>query len=121
MNKSGLYINGNKVCDIHKYSIIRIIPQSLNLNRNEHLTSFLQNSFYYYAGVANNIKCQVVGVSDGDTFSCLTNDNTQLKNIDAPETKQDFSQVSKKALSDLTYNKSVTPVRTFLRSGLTVL
>lgn len=33
MNKSGLYINGNKVCDIHKHSIIRIIPQSLNLNQ----------------------------------------------------------------------------------------
>lgn len=54
---------------------------------------------------------RVVGVSDGDTITLLDNTNTQFKirlaGIDAPEKKQAFGQVSKKALSDLVYDKQV--------------
>lgn len=45
-------------------------------------------------------ECRVVGVVDGDTIRCLTDDNALLKvrlaQIDAPEKKQAFGQVSKK-------------------------
>lgn len=58
-----------------------------------------------------DVSCRVVGVSDGDTFTCLADGNEQirvrLKNIDAPETKQDFSQVSRQALADLVFQKEV--------------
>lgn len=53
----------------------------------------------------------VVGVSDGDTVTALTHDNTQLKvrlsGIDAPESRQPFGQRSKQNLSDLVYAKEV--------------
>lgn len=48
---------------------------------------------------------RVVRVADGDTVTVLEADNTQhrvrLTQIDAPESKQAFSRVSKDALSDL--------------------
>lgn len=52
---------------------------------------------------------RVVGVSDGDTITVLTNDKrsfrVRLAEIDAPESSQDFGQRSKKALSDLCFGK----------------
>lgn len=58
-----------------------------------------------------DVNCKVVGVSDGDTFTCLTNDKQQLKirmnQIDAPEKNQDFGQASKKALSAMIFGKVV--------------
>lgn len=55
---------------------------------------------------------RVVGVADGDTITILDNTNTQYKirlaGIDAPEKKQPFGNVSKKALSDMVYGKQVT-------------
>lgn len=58
-----------------------------------------------------DVTCKIVGVSDGDTATCLTADKTQIKirfdQIDAPETGQDFGSTSKKALSDLIFNKEV--------------
>ena len=60
---------------------------------------------------AEEIKCQVVGVSDGDTLTCLTADKKQVKvrlaQIDAPEKAQPFGEKSKQALSLLAYGKSV--------------
>lgn len=57
-------------------------------------------------------KCKVVAILDGDTFNCLTAENKQikvrLKEIDAPEKKQDFGQASKQALSSLIYSQQVT-------------
>lgn len=54
---------------------------------------------------------KVVGVADGDTFTLLLEDNTQVKvrlhGIDCPEKSQDFGQVAKKYLSDLIFNKTV--------------
>ena len=54
----------------------------------------------------------VVGVADGDTITILDNTKTQhkirLMGIDAPEKKQAFGNVAKKALSDFVYKKDVT-------------
>lgn len=61
MNKAGLYINGNRVCDISKNSIIKIVPQSLNhsFNINQGNTMF-QNNIHGNVGYINN------GVHNGD-------------------------------------------------------
>jgi endonuclease YncB( thermonuclease family) len=53
----------------------------------------------------------IVGVSDGDTFTGLMADNQQIKcriyGIDAPEKKQAFGNRSKQVLSDLIFGKNV--------------
>ena len=55
---------------------------------------------------------KVVGVSDGDTITVLDTTKTEhkvrLMGIDAPEKKQDFGTQSKRALSNLVYQKPVT-------------
>ena len=57
------------------------------------------------------LKGKVVGVTDGDTFTLLTESKEQKKirlhGIDAPERKQEFGQVSKQKLSDLIFGKEV--------------
>ena len=54
---------------------------------------------------------KVVGISDGDTFRGLTNDNTEIRyrvyGIDAPEKKQAYGEKSKQYLSSLIYGKTV--------------
>lgn len=54
---------------------------------------------------------KVVGVSDGDTITVLDKTNSQyrvrLAGIDAPESKQEFGQASKKNLSDMVFGRSV--------------
>lgn len=59
----------------------------------------------------HDVTCRIVGISDGDTATCLTKDKKQIKirmdQIDAPEIGQDFGAVSKKVLSDLIYNQEV--------------
>lgn len=58
-----------------------------------------------------NVECKVVGVSDGDTFTCLDDSNTQIKvrmsQIDAPESGQDYGKVAKQALSDHIHGQRV--------------
>lgn len=58
-----------------------------------------------------NVVCKVVGVSDGDTFTCLTKNKTQLKirlsSIDAPEKAQPFGSKSRQKLSELIFSKEV--------------
>ena len=60
----------------------------------------------------SNVNCRVVGIVDGDTFTCLTADNNRLRvrmnNIDAPEKSQAYGQKAKQALSSLIFNKSVS-------------
>lgn len=57
---------------------------------------------------------RVVGVLDGDTVDLVTADKQQvrvrLSGIDAPEKAQPFSQVSKRALSDLVFDRNVVVV-----------
>jgi endonuclease YncB( thermonuclease family) len=69
---------------------------------------FLSISFSHASTLAGT----VVGVADGDTITVLDGTNTQhkirLMGIDAPEKKQAFGNVAKKALSDLVYKKQVT-------------
>lgn len=60
-----------------------------------------------------HLQCKVVGISDGDTFTCLVN-KTQLKvrlvHIDAPEQAQPFGNKAKQALATLIFGKKVTLV-----------
>jgi endonuclease YncB( thermonuclease family) len=54
---------------------------------------------------------RVVGVTDGDSVTCLTPDKQQVKirlnAIDAPERGQPFANKSKQALSDMVFGKDV--------------
>lgn len=56
------------------------------------------------------LSCKVVGISDGDTFTCLYN-RTQLKvrlqHIDAPENAQPFGNRAKQTLANLVFKREV--------------
>ena len=64
------------------------------------------------AGGAVADDLRVVRVSDGDTFTGLDAENRQIKvrlhGIDAPEAKQAFGTVARKALADLIADKTVS-------------
>jgi endonuclease YncB( thermonuclease family) len=64
------------------------------------------------AGGAVADDLRVVRVSDGDTFTGLDAENRQVKvrlhGIDAPEAKQAFGTVARKALADLIADKTVS-------------
>jgi endonuclease YncB( thermonuclease family) len=55
---------------------------------------------------------RVVGVHDGDTITCLDENNTQQKvrlaEIDAPELGQDFGKVARESLAEMVFGKTVT-------------
>lgn len=57
---------------------------------------------------------RVVGVHDGDTVTCLDDANQQQKvrlaEIDAPELGQDFGKVSRDALAEMVFGKTVEVV-----------
>jgi endonuclease YncB( thermonuclease family) len=54
---------------------------------------------------------RVVGVHDGDTVTCLDDSNQQQKvrlaEIDAPEIGQDYGKVSREALAEMVFGKTV--------------
>lgn len=54
---------------------------------------------------------RVVGVTDGDSITCLTSDKQQVKirlnAIDAPERGQPFANKSKQTLSDMVFGRDV--------------
>ncbi|WP_150538731.1 thermonuclease family protein [Actinobacillus vicugnae] len=57
------------------------------------------------------IQCKVVGVSDGDTLTCLyqrTPFKVRLLYIDAPESAQPFGNKAKQALAKLVFKKQVS-------------
>jgi endonuclease YncB( thermonuclease family)/methylphosphotriester-DNA--protein-cysteine methyltransferase len=64
--------------------------------------------------VESVIEGKVVKVSDGDTITVLDKNNKQYKirfqGIDAPESKQDFGQVSKENLANMIFGKEVKVV-----------
>lgn len=71
--------------------------------------------FYLISAIlsmAATITGKVVSVTDGDTITVLDDSKTQHKirlwGIDAPESRQDYGQRAKQALSDMVYNKAVT-------------
>lgn len=61
---------------------------------------------------AETIAGKIVAVSDGDTVTLLTSENQRIKirlvEIDAPEKGQPYGQESKKALSNLVFDKTVS-------------
>ena len=71
---------------------------------------FLINPSY-----SQEYKGNVVGISDGDTFTLLTSDKQQIKvrlsEIDTPEKGQPFGSRSQEALSDLIFSKDVLVVQ----------
>jgi endonuclease YncB( thermonuclease family) len=81
--------------------------------------------FVQLVSAAQTITGRVVGVHDGDTITVLDASKKQYKirfaQIDAPESRQDFGQVSKQLLSDLVFGKQVTvDVETTDKYGRTV-
>lgn len=58
----------------------------------------------------NRLSCKVVGISDGDTLTCLYQQRQlkiRLLYIDTPESGQAYGNVAKKALSDRVFGKTV--------------
>ena len=63
----------------------------------------------------NEFYAKVVGISDGDTFKVLYQENQEdkvrLNHIDAPEKGQPFGKSAKKFASDLCFGKEVKIIR----------
>ena len=61
---------------------------------------------------AQSFRVKVVGVSDGDTFTAINNDNLQLRirvyGIDTPEKNQDFRGRSRQTLASYIFGKNIT-------------
>lgn len=65
------------------------------------------------AAAAFRLDGMIVGVADGDTVTLLEPESKvqhriRLADIDAPESRQDYGQQSKRNLSNLVYNQTVT-------------
>lgn len=62
--------------------------------------------------LANEINCKVIAISDGDTFTCLSNEKKNIKirlaEIDTPEKAQPYGQKSKSILASMIFKKMVT-------------
>lgn len=74
---------------------------------------------------AGEIAGRVVSISDGDTFTLLTNNKKQVKvrlaEIDTPESKQPYGNKAKQELATLIFDKTVTVnVKTTDKYGRTV-
>ncbi len=69
---------------------------------------------FFLAQAAYGLEGRVVGVHDGDTITVLDSSHAEhkirLAQIDAPELSQEWGKNSKKALSDLVFDKFVTVV-----------
>jgi len=60
---------------------------------------------------ATDLQCRVVGISDGDTFTCLAGSNQQVKvrmaNIDTPESGQPYGRQAKDLLASLIFGRAI--------------
>jgi endonuclease YncB( thermonuclease family) len=77
------------------------------------------------AATAAELRGRVVGISDGDTLTLLTDRRQEVRirlaEIDTPERGQPYSDRSRQSLSDLAFGKSVrVDVRDMDRYGRTV-
>ncbi len=63
---------------------------------------------------AESVDCRVIGIADGNTFSCRTNVGERFRvrmaEIDTPELKQPYGSQARQALSDHIFGKNVTLV-----------
>ncbi|WP_373817961.1 thermonuclease family protein [Glaesserella sp.] len=60
--------------------------------------------------IEQNITCKVVGISDGDSFTCLQQRKPikiRLQHIDAPELHQAYGNRAKQALATLIFKKTI--------------
>lgn len=65
---------------------------------------------FAYATSSQLLYCNVVGISDGDTLTCLdkrTQFKVRLLYIDAPESTQPYGHKAKQALANLVFKKQV--------------
>lgn len=64
-----------------------------------------------FPALATQLDCRVVGISDGDTLTCLTAEKRQVKvrlaEIDTPESRQPYGTRAKQALSDLAFQRNI--------------
>lgn len=60
---------------------------------------------------AESINCRVIGIADGNTFSCRTAEGKRLRvrlaEIDTPELKQPYGSQARQALSSYIFGKDV--------------
>ena len=60
---------------------------------------------------SNELACRAIGITDGDTFGCLTDEKKIIKvrmlGIDAPERKQPFGNKAKQTLTKLIHQKRI--------------
>lgn len=60
---------------------------------------------------AGEIRCKVIAISDGDTFTCLDTKKNQIKvrmsSIDTPESGQPYGKKAKEILSNLIFSKTI--------------
>jgi endonuclease YncB( thermonuclease family) len=75
------------------------------------MTTLVLSAALLSLGAGPKHKWRVVGVTDGDSITCLTPEKQQVKirmnAIDAPERGQPFGNRAKQALSDLVFGKDV--------------
>jgi endonuclease YncB( thermonuclease family) len=83
----------------------------MNALRSFHTALIALSLYLPLSAQATNIYGKVVGISDGDTITILTEDKQNIKirlvEIDAPEKNQPWGQKSKQALSDLVFSLNV--------------
>ena len=64
-----------------------------------------------FKALADDVKCRVVVITDGDTFTCLTESNQQVKvrmaNIDTPESGQPYGSQAKDQLAKLIFGRVI--------------
>lgn len=70
--------------------------------------------FFFFSPLVSaferQLECKVVGISDGDTLTCLYERNplkVRLQYIDAPESAQPFGNRAKQALSRLAFKQTI--------------